>query len=103
MAEAIRIVGVWMAFVQSLYDAVSLCAHNPNINSNVAVIDVGNAVYISPVEDAAAFWYGSRGGDGNGNVGGEDDNNGSCTHGRGRRVQTLTGWTSSQMTRLGVD
>ena len=77
MAEAIRIVGVWMAFVQSLYDAVSLCAHDPNINGNVAVIDVGDAVYVSPMEDAAAFWYGSRGGDGDGdgNAGGEDNNN----------------------------
>jgi hypothetical protein len=78
MAEAIRVVGVWMAFVQSLYDAGSLCAHNPNINGNFAVINVSNAVYVSPVEAAAAFWYGSRGGngDGDGNVVGEDNNNG---------------------------
>jgi hypothetical protein len=59
-----------MAFVQSLYNAVSLCAHDPNINGNVAVINVSNAVYVSPVEAAAAFWYGSHGGNGNGNVGG---------------------------------
>ncbi len=66
-----------MAFVQSLYDTVSLCAHDPNIDGNVAVISVGNVVYISPVEAAAAFWYGSRSGDGDGDVGGEDNNNGS--------------------------
>jgi hypothetical protein len=74
-AEAIRIVGVWMAFVQSLYNAVSLCAHDLNINSNVAVIDVRNAVYVSPMEAAAAFWYGSHGSNGNNDVGGKDKNN----------------------------
>ncbi len=65
-----------MGFVQSLYNAVSLCAHDPNIDGNVAVINVGDAVYVSPVEAAAAFWYGSRVGNGDGNVGGEDNNNG---------------------------
>ncbi len=76
-AEEICIMGVWMAFVQSLYDAVSLCTHNPNIDGNVAVIVVSNVVYVSPVEAAAAFWYRSRSGNGNGNVGGEVNNNGS--------------------------
>ncbi len=74
-AEAICVVGVWMAFMQSLYNAVSLCAHDPNINGNVPVIDVGDAVYVSPVEAAAAFWYGSHGSNGNSNVRGEDNNN----------------------------
>jgi hypothetical protein len=76
-AEAIHVVGVWMAFVQSLYNAVSLCAHDPNIDGNITVIDVGDAVYVSPVEAPAAFWYGSRSGNGNSNIGGEDNNNGS--------------------------
>jgi hypothetical protein len=66
-----------MMFVHSLYDVVSLCAHDPNIDGNVMVINVGNAVYVSPMEDPTTFWYGSHGGDGNGNVGGEDNNNGS--------------------------
>jgi hypothetical protein len=59
-----------MAFMQSLINTVSLCANDPNIDGNVPVVNVGDGVYVSPVEDAAAFWFGSRGGNGNGNVGG---------------------------------
>jgi hypothetical protein len=65
-----------MGFVQSLYNAVSLCAHDPNIDGNVVVINVGDAVYVSPVEASTAFWYGSHGSNGDSNIGGEKNSNG---------------------------
>jgi hypothetical protein len=102
-AEAIHVVGVWMAFVQSLFNAVSLCAHDPNNHGSITVIDVGDAVYISPVELDAAFWYDSHGGNGNSNVGGRTTATDRHTHGRGRCAQTLMGRTLSRMTRSGVD
>ena len=61
-SESIRVIGVWMAFVQSLYDAVSLCAFDANAMGEVATTttDVNDPGYVSPVDVAAAFWYGSR-------------------------------------------
>lgn len=61
-AEAIKVVVVWMGFTQSLYDAVSLCALDDNEDGEVMTTftaDVTDPGYVSPVDIAAAFWYGS--------------------------------------------
>jgi hypothetical protein len=61
-SESIRVIGVWMAFVQSLYDAVSSCALDVNADGGVTLTttDIDDPGYVSPVDVAAAFWYGSR-------------------------------------------
>jgi hypothetical protein len=62
-AEAIRSIGVWMAFAQALYNAVSLCAPDANgdgsVSSSDVLFDVTDPGYVSPVDVAAAFWFGS--------------------------------------------
>jgi len=61
-AEAIRAMGVWMAFVQSLQNAVSMCAPDANADGSVSVggAGIGDPGYVSPVDVAAAFWFGSH-------------------------------------------
>jgi hypothetical protein len=61
-SELISVIDVWMAFVQSLYDAVSVCALDVNADGDVAssTTDVDDPGYVSPVDVTAAFWYGSR-------------------------------------------
>jgi len=49
----IRVTDVWMAVVQSLYDAVALC--DEGIDPTVAEESGGS---INPVDVAAAFWFG---------------------------------------------
>jgi hypothetical protein len=51
-----------MAFVQSLYNAVSVCALDVNADGDVTLLttDVDDPGYVSPVDVTAAFWYGSR-------------------------------------------
>ena len=51
-AEVIRVMNMWMATIQSLYDAVQLC----DGEEDPGVDDVS---YISPIDKAAAFWFGS--------------------------------------------
>ena len=61
-AETIKVVTTWMAFVQSTYDSVSLCAFDENSNGDVITTmttDIDDPAYISPVDIAAAFWYGN--------------------------------------------
>ncbi len=61
-SESISVINVWMAFVQSLYNAVSVCALDVNADGNVAssTTNVNDPGYVSPVDVTAAFWYGSR-------------------------------------------
>jgi hypothetical protein len=62
MSESISVIDVWMAFVQSLYNAVSVCALDVNADGDVAssTTNVDDPGYVSPVDVTAAFWYGSR-------------------------------------------
>lgn len=65
-AETIKVITTWMAFIQSIYDSVSLCAFDENSNGNVITTmttDMNDPSYISPVDIAAAFWYGSKSSD----------------------------------------
>merc|ERR1719253_1932148 len=55
-AETIRAVNVWMATVQSLYDAVALCDGGDDPEFEEGTI-------VSPVDMAAAFWFGNHPGD----------------------------------------
>lgn len=50
-ADTIRVTNMWMATVQSLYDASSLCHVGPG--------EMDALTYINPVDKAAAFWYGT--------------------------------------------
>jgi hypothetical protein len=61
-SESISVINVWMAFVQSLYDAVSVCALDINVDGDVAssTTDIDDLGYVSLVDVTAAFWYGSR-------------------------------------------
>jgi hypothetical protein len=51
-----------MAFVQLLYNAVSVCALDINTDDDIAssTTNVNNPGYVSPVDVTAAFWYCSR-------------------------------------------
>lgn len=71
-AETVRILCLWNAAIQSLYDAVELCADasvgdvidgssgNGTTTPNLVVVDVNDPSYISPVDRAAAFWSGDH-------------------------------------------
>ncbi len=61
-SESISVIDVWMAVVQSLYDAVSVCALDVNADGDVAssTTNVDDPGYMSLVDVTAAFWYGSR-------------------------------------------
>ncbi len=61
-SESISVIDVWMAFIQLLYDAVSVCALDVNADGDVAssTTNVDNPGYVSPVDVTAAFWYVSR-------------------------------------------
>ena len=76
-AEAVRSVGVWMAFVQALYNAVSLCALDANgdgsVSSSDVLFDATDPGYVSPVDVAAAFWFGSYDPTNNADDGDDDD------------------------------
>ena len=50
-AETIRVTNMWMATVQSLYDASNLCHKGPS--------EIDALTYVNPVDKAAAFWYGT--------------------------------------------
>lgn len=51
-AETIRVTNMWMATVQSLYDASALCHTGPD--------DMDSLTYVSPIDKAAAFYYGTH-------------------------------------------
>lgn len=51
-AETIRVTNMWMATVQSLYDASTLCHVGPDA--------VDQLTYVSPIDKAAAFYYGTH-------------------------------------------
>lgn len=51
-AETIRVTNMWMATVQSLYDASALCHTGPD--------DIDSLTYVSPIDKAAAFYYGTH-------------------------------------------
>ena len=53
-AETVRVVNVWMATVQALYDAVQTCD-----DSDGTPVDTSDPVFVNPVDQAAAFWFGS--------------------------------------------
>ena len=64
-AETIRILCLWNAAIQSLYDAVELCADASVGDSNettptLVVVDVDDPSYVSPVDKAMAFWSGDH-------------------------------------------
>lgn len=69
-AETIRVLCLWSAAVQSLYDAAELCADasvgdvidgsSTGTTPVVVVVDVDDPSYISPVDKAAAFWSGDH-------------------------------------------
>ena len=73
---------VWMAFVQALYDAASLCARDANAGGDASVdAATGDPGYVSPVDVAAALWFGrhdpSSSASASDEGGGNDDDNGS--------------------------
>jgi hypothetical protein len=61
-SETIKVITTWMGFIQSVYDAVTLCALDENANGDVMTTlttNINDPAYISPVDIAAAFWYGN--------------------------------------------
>jgi hypothetical protein len=61
-SETIKVITSWMGFIQSIYDAVTLCALDENANGDVMTTlttNINDPSYISPVDIAAAFWYGN--------------------------------------------
>ena len=69
-AETIRVLCLWNAAIQSLYDAVEVCADasvgdviDGSSNETTPVLvtaDINDPSYISPVDKAAAFWSGDH-------------------------------------------
>ncbi|KAL7522638.1 hypothetical protein ACHAWX_007338 [Stephanocyclus meneghinianus] len=51
-AETIRVTNMWMATVQSLYEAAALCHQGPD--------DIDPLTYVSPIDKAAAFYFGTH-------------------------------------------
>ena len=51
-AETIRVTNIWMACIQSLYNSVTLCDSGEQP-------DVDDTNYVSPIDQAAAFWFGN--------------------------------------------
>ena len=52
-ADTIRVTNVWMATVQSLYNAVEQCDERDDDNN-----DVDDPMFVNAVDQAAAFWFG---------------------------------------------
>jgi hypothetical protein len=51
-AETIRVSNMWMATVQSLYEAAALCHQGPD--------DIDQSTFVSPIDKAAAFYFGTH-------------------------------------------
>ncbi|KAL7554731.1 hypothetical protein ACHAWF_018259 [Thalassiosira exigua] len=79
-AETIRVTNVWPSFVQSLYDAATLCERAVDAFDGDAggttggtaggtasmAVDPSDPTFVHPVDRAAAFWYGTSGFDDDG-------------------------------------